>query len=249
MKAIKTYAAIDHFQDVSHMNNPCANIGFGVLALVATLFLSACGSEEDLALDGTKNSVSQSSVPGVDVGLGSSSSSVGISSSQPVSSSSQSSKASAVAPSSSSQSSKANSVASSSSSQSSKVSVVVSSSSSSSQSSKASSVASSSRSQSSKASSVASSSSSSAPLVNGDVTIEWFVPTERENGVYLELVEIGGYEIRYKLLSASVFTSVYIQDGSIDSKNLGHLIGDYEFQIATYDVNGLYSEFVSITPN
>lgn len=86
-------------------------------------------------------------------------------------------------------------------------------------------------------------------MVSGDVVIEWFVPTARENGEYLEASEIGGYEIRYKLLSKDKYTSIVINDGEVDQYKLGYLVGDYEFQIATYDVNGLYSQFVEITPN
>lgn len=98
-------------------------------------------------------------------------------------------------------------------------------------------------------SSARSSSSSSAAPVSGDVVIEWYIPTERENGDYLELYEIGGYEIRYKLTSTEDYQSVVIDDGTVDHYDLGELSGDYEFQIATFDVNGLYSEFVSISPN
>lgn len=81
-----------------------------------------------------------------------------------------------------------------------------------------------------------------------NVVIEWFIPSERENGEYLELDEIGGYEIRYKLKSASSYQSVVVKDGGIDRYSLGELSGTYEFQIATFDVNGLYSEFVTISP-
>lgn len=86
-------------------------------------------------------------------------------------------------------------------------------------------------------------------IVSSDVTIEWFVPTARENGDYLEIAEIGGYEIRYKLSSQNQFKSVFIKSGDADKYQLGYLEGDYEFQIATYDTNGLYSEFVAIKPN
>lgn len=98
-------------------------------------------------------------------------------------------------------------------------------------------------------SSARSSSSSSAAPVSSDVVIEWYIPTERENGDYLELYEIGGYEIRYKLTSTQDYQSVVIDDGMVDHYDLGKLSGNYEFQIATFDVNGLYSEFVSISPN
>ena len=98
-------------------------------------------------------------------------------------------------------------------------------------------------------SSVKSSSSSSAAPVSNDVVIEWYIPTERENGDYLELYEIGGYEIRYKLTSAQDYESVVIDDGTVDHYDMGELSGSYEFQIANFDVNGLYSEYVPINPN
>lgn len=99
------------------------------------------------------------------------------------------------------------------------------------------------------ASSAKSNSSSSAAPVSRDVVIEWYIPTERENGDYLELDEIGGYEIRYKLASMQDYHSVVVEDGDVDHYDLGELNGNYEFQIATFDMNGLYSEFVPINPN
>ncbi len=76
----------------------------------------------------------------------------------------------------------------------------------------------------------------------------WKVPKERENGDALDLTEIGGYEVRYKLKSASNFETVSVSDGYTDAYYFDYLKGDYEFQIATYDKNGLYSAFVSINP-
>jgi hypothetical protein len=69
------------------------------------------------------------------------------------------------------------------------------------------------------------SSSTSSSVVDGSVSLYWDVPNQRENGEYLDITEIGGYEVRYKLK------------------------GDYEFQIATFDTNGLYSGFVGIDPS
>ncbi|MGM8227131.1 discoidin domain-containing protein [Cellvibrio sp. ARAG 10.3] len=93
-----------------------------------------------------------------------------------------------------------------------------------------------------------SSSSSSGGSNVGGVTLDWYVPTERENGAYLELDEIGGYEIKYKKVSDSKFTVVQINDGSVDRYSLGNLSGTYEFYIATIDVNGVYSEFIEVKP-
>jgi hypothetical protein len=93
-----------------------------------------------------------------------------------------------------------------------------------------------------------SSSSSQASGIDGPAVIYWSVPTQRENGDYLDITEIGGYKLRYKLASASEFTSITIDSGFTDTYYFDYLQGDYVFEIATFDVNGLYSEFVSIHP-
>ncbi len=100
-------------------------------------------------------------------------------------------------------------------------------------------------------SSVSSSSSSSSSVgsgVVGGVTLDWYIPNERENGDYLELDEIGGYEIKYKKAGDSKFTVVQINDGSVDRYSLGNLSGNYEFYIATFDTDGIFSEYVQIQP-
>lgn len=101
---------------------------------------------------------------------------------------------------------------------------------------------------SSSVSSSSSSSSSAGSNVGGNVTLDWHIPTERENGDYLELDEIGGYEIKYKKTTDSKFTVVQINDGSVDHYTLSNLSGSYEFYISAYDTNGMFSEFVKIQP-
>lgn len=100
----------------------------------------------------------------------------------------------------------------------------------------------------SKSSSSAASSVASTDI-DGAVQIYWAVPTTRENGEYLDITEIGGYEVRYKLKSASSFTSVVIKDAFIDAYYFDYLKGDYEFEIATFDKTGLYSKFVPVNPS
>lgn len=104
---------------------------------------------------------------------------------------------------------------------------------------------------SSAASSVVSKSSSSAQsnIINGAVQLFWSVPTSRENGDYLDITEIGGYEVRYKLKSDTTYTSVFINDGFADAYYFDYLNGDYQFEIATFDREGLYSEFISVDPS
>ncbi|GAB3053812.1 hypothetical protein GCM10026915_18100 [Simiduia litorea] len=55
---------------------------------------------------------------------------------------------------------------------------------------------------------------------------------------------MGGYEVRYRLASETEFTYVLIEDGYETAKYIGDLYGSYEFQVAVYDTNGLYSQFV-----
>jgi hypothetical protein len=101
---------------------------------------------------------------------------------------------------------------------------------------------------SSSAVSSSSSATSSQGAVDGPVVIYWSVPTHRENGDYLDITEIGGYELRYKLKSSSSFTKVDIASGYTDTYYFNYLQGDFEFELATYDTDGLYSEFVKVSP-
>jgi hypothetical protein len=80
------------------------------------------------------------------------------------------------------------------------------------------------------------------------VQIYWIAPSKRENGNYLDITEIGGYELRYRNKSETVFTRVLINDAYIDAYYFDNLQGEYEFQIAAFDVNGHYSSFVTVTP-
>lgn len=92
------------------------------------------------------------------------------------------------------------------------------------------------------------SSSSAAAFVDGPVQIYWFAPTHRENGSILDITEIGGYEIRYKLKSDSQYMSVIVNDGYVDAYYFDSLHGDYEFQIAAFDAYGVYSVFAPVNP-
>lgn len=75
------------------------------------------------------------------------------------------------------------------------------------------------------------------------------MPTQRENGDYLDITEIGGYELRYKLKGDSNFTTINIKDGFTDAYYFDYLQGEYQFQIATFDKDGLYSDFIDIDPS
>lgn len=95
-----------------------------------------------------------------------------------------------------------------------------------------------------------SSSASSTPSgpVNGPVAIYWSTPDQRENGEYLEYDEIGGYELRYKLRSEEVYKTIFLGP-EIEEYIFDYLEGDYEFEIATFDTDGLYSKYVAINPS
>lgn len=76
----------------------------------------------------------------------------------------------------------------------------------------------------------------------------WTVPTRRENGAVLDINEISGYEVRYKLRNKADFTYIKIPGGYTDTYYFDYLSGDYEFQIAAIDADGIYSHFVPINP-
>lgn len=84
--------------------------------------------------------------------------------------------------------------------------------------------------------------------VAGAVTLKWATPDQRENGAYLESYEIAGYEIRYRKVGEPKAKVKLIDDAAATSTSLGLLSGDYEFSVAVYDTNGLYSAFVPLSP-
>jgi len=99
---------------------------------------------------------------------------------------------------------------------------------------------------SSSSSSSKSSSSSSQNVVIG-VFLQWQRPAFRENGEDFYEHELGGYEIRYKLPGSTNYTAVKIQP-TMTTHSLGEVTNNNEFEIASFDASGLYSRFVTITP-
>ena len=83
---------------------------------------------------------------------------------------------------------------------------------------------------------------------NGDVTLYWAPPTQREDGSSITTAELGGFLIRYKPKADTNYTFIDIKDGSAKSNIIANLNGDYDFQIATYDSNNLYSTFATLSP-
>lgn len=110
---------------------------------------------------------------------------------------------------------------------------------------------SSSKSSSSVKSSVKSSSSSASvksSLVAGVVNLQWKTPTKRENLNQLDITELGGYELRYRKVSDELFTYVTINDPWTNYYYFPWLEGAYIFQVAAFDKEGLYSQFIDLIP-
>lgn len=117
-------------------------------------------------------------------------------------------------------------------------------------SSSASAVSSSNATSSSTPSSTSSSSEANASSSSNDnlVSVEWITPSQRENGDYLELDEIGGYELRYRPINSSVYIREIITDKYATSYETTNASTDGLFQIAAFDTNGLYSRFITLSP-
>lgn len=86
-----------------------------------------------------------------------------------------------------------------------------------------------------------------AATVKGPVDLSWAPPILREDGEIVDVDDLGGYELRYKLKEVPVFTYIRIQDPRKTEHHFNWLEGEYEFQIATYDRDGIYSNFVNLT--
>lgn len=79
------------------------------------------------------------------------------------------------------------------------------------------------------------------------VTLQWAHPQLRENGDYLELSEIGGYEIRVFNPTTSNYTSFQVAGNSTNSYVIKNYLSNMTIEIAVYDTQGLYSQFVPVT--
>jgi hypothetical protein len=84
--------------------------------------------------------------------------------------------------------------------------------------------------------------------IQGQALVTWQLPTQRENGNPLQPHEIGGFEVRYRKAGESDFIYIVYEGLAATSHTFENLVGVYEFQIAAYDTNGLYSQFVDLTP-
>lgn len=95
------------------------------------------------------------------------------------------------------------------------------------------------------ASSNASSNASSAAIET--ITITWGHPNQREDGSFLELDDIGGYEIRYRKPAGTRYTYINLNGNRTTQYEFTGPVQDLEFEIAVLDTTGLYSRYVKIT--
>jgi hypothetical protein len=76
------------------------------------------------------------------------------------------------------------------------------------------------------------------------ISLSWSIPATREDGSYLPVYEIGGYEVRYSKDEGTDVTVIRIDDPQTTDWTMENLApGLYEFSIATIDSEGVYSEF------
>lgn len=74
--------------------------------------------------------------------------------------------------------------------------------------------------------------------------LTWDIPQYRENNEALMLSEIAGYEIVYRLTNENSYSVITVADNNNSSHVINNLsAGNYEFMIAVFDTDGLYSEY------
>lgn len=80
-----------------------------------------------------------------------------------------------------------------------------------------------------------------------DITLEWTAPSQRENGEYLSIAEISGYEIYYTTENSGKSIVVEIDNGNTTSHAFKSLAPDlYYFSMSTLDSDDLKSELSDI---
>ena len=77
-----------------------------------------------------------------------------------------------------------------------------------------------------------------------NASLSWDIPSLRENGDDLSLNEIAGYEIVYRLINEASYTVITVEDNNSSSHDIQNMsAGNYEFMIAVFDSDGLYSDY------
>lgn len=84
------------------------------------------------------------------------------------------------------------------------------------------------------------------PSSSKGIKLVWQHPQQRENGSYLELADIGGYELRYRQDSLNPYTVITIPGNATTHYSSATLSANWDYEIAVYDRKGLYSTFVMI---
>jgi hypothetical protein len=79
--------------------------------------------------------------------------------------------------------------------------------------------------------------------------LSWSLPENRNNFDPLSIADIAGYEIRYRKEGGKEASSIILRDAYTDTISLNLPNSSYEFQIATFDRQGLYSKFVAAVAN
>lgn len=82
-----------------------------------------------------------------------------------------------------------------------------------------------------------------------DITVEWTIPIERENGDALPVSELAGYNVKYWKNSApNDITTIWVPPGSAVSFDIDHLEAGiaWSFQVNAQDIKGLVSEWSPI---
>jgi len=88
--------------------------------------------------------------------------------------------------------------------------------------------------------------SETGPEALRSVSLYWSAPSHRINGADIAMEDLGGYEVRYRKLDESDYTRIVIEDPLIEQYHIDALTeSDYVFQVAAYDKDGLYSDFVT----
>lgn len=77
------------------------------------------------------------------------------------------------------------------------------------------------------------------------VTLYWSAPLERVNGDAMSANDIGGYEIRYRLRNESAYATVALS-ASVNQWSITTAThsDNYIFEVAVFDTDGIYSDFV-----
>lgn len=78
------------------------------------------------------------------------------------------------------------------------------------------------------------------------VSLYWSAPSHRINGDDIAIDDLGGYEVRYRKTDEQDYTRVVIDDPLIEQFHIDDLAeSDYVFEVAAFDKDGLYSDFVT----